>query len=143
MSVLLNMFKKPRKAEVGVPTLVTKNFSAHINKESGIIEGLPPEFVKLLKEQVTESERNRNPEAALSAVLYYSDLSAESGNAKLIHHDHKENTPTKFRENKKFMNDEAIYKEFEEICNKSVDPLKRFIDRKEVGAGASGKYFSL
>ncbi|XP_014218309.1 serine/threonine-protein kinase PAK 1 [Copidosoma floridanum] len=57
--------------EIGLPTNVSHKFHVSKNAETGQIEGLPDSWIRLLNTQITKSEQNEHPDAALQAIKFY------------------------------------------------------------------------
>lgn len=58
-------------AEIGLPTNVSHKFHVSKNAETGQLEGLPESWIRLLNTQISKSEQDENPAAALQAIKYY------------------------------------------------------------------------
>lgn len=59
-------------AEIGFPTNVSHQFHVSKNAETGQLEGLPESWIRLLNTQITKSEQDEHPTAALQAIKFYS-----------------------------------------------------------------------
>lgn len=57
--------------EIGLPTNVSHQFHVSKNAETGQLEGLPDSWIRLLNTQITKSEQNEHPDAALQAIKFY------------------------------------------------------------------------
>lgn len=57
--------------EIGRPTNVLHEFHVSRNKETGLLEGLPTPWMRLLNTQITKAEQDENPNAALQAIKFY------------------------------------------------------------------------
>ncbi|XP_076646376.1 p21 (RAC1) activated kinase 3 [Halictus rubicundus] len=57
--------------EIGLPTNVSHQFHVSKNAETGQLEGLPESWIRLLDTQITKSEQNEHPTAALQAIKFY------------------------------------------------------------------------
>lgn len=58
-------------AEIGPPTNVSHQFHVSKNAETGQLEGLPDPWIRLLNAQLSKSEQNEHPAAALQAIKFY------------------------------------------------------------------------
>jgi len=58
-------------AEIGLPTNVSHKFHVSKNAETGQLEGLPDPWIRLLNTQISKSEQNEHPDAALQAIKFY------------------------------------------------------------------------
>lgn len=58
-------------AEIGLPTNVSHEFHVSKNEKTGQLEGLPDSWIRLLNAQISKSEQNEHPTAALQAIKYY------------------------------------------------------------------------
>lgn len=71
------LFSKNKKranegpTEIGLPTNVAHEFHVSRNKETGLLEGLPVPWLRLLNTQITKAEQDENPNAALQAIKFY------------------------------------------------------------------------
>lgn len=76
---LTKLFSKKRSgpavdtvaAEIGLPTNVSHKFHVSKNAETGQLEGLPDPWIRLLNTQISKSEQNEHPDAALHAIKFY------------------------------------------------------------------------
>ncbi|XP_017891254.1 serine/threonine-protein kinase PAK 2 [Ceratina calcarata] len=59
-------------AEIGLPTNVSHKFHVSKNAETGQLEGLPESWIRLLNTQISKSEQDEHPTAALQAIKFYS-----------------------------------------------------------------------
>ncbi|XP_020280698.1 serine/threonine-protein kinase PAK 1 [Pseudomyrmex gracilis] len=57
--------------EIGLPTNVSHQFHVSKNAETGQLEGLPDSWMRLLNTQISKSEQNEHPDAALHAIKFY------------------------------------------------------------------------
>lgn len=57
--------------EIGLPTNVSHQFHVSKNEETGQLEGLPDPWIRLLNTQITKSEQDSHPRAALQAIKFY------------------------------------------------------------------------
>lgn len=58
-------------AEIGRPTNVSHKFHVSKNAETGQLEGLPESWIRLLNTQISKSEQDEHPAAALQAIKFY------------------------------------------------------------------------
>lgn len=58
-------------AEIGLPTNVSHKFHVSKNAETGQLEGLPDPWIRLLNTQISKSEQDEHPDAALQAIKFY------------------------------------------------------------------------
>lgn len=58
-------------SEIGLPTNVSHKFHVSKNVVTGQLEGLPDRWIQELDKQITKSEQNENPAAALQAIKFY------------------------------------------------------------------------
>ncbi|XP_043259679.1 serine/threonine-protein kinase PAK 3 [Colletes gigas] len=58
-------------AEIGLPTNVSHQFHVSKNAETGQLEGLPESWIRLLNTQISKSEQDEHPAAALQAIKFY------------------------------------------------------------------------
>ncbi|KAH8395534.1 hypothetical protein KR222_000573 [Zaprionus bogoriensis] len=63
--------KKEQISEIGAPTNFQRHFHVSRNQETGDLEGLPTTWVRLMNQQITRDEQDKNPDAAYHAVKYY------------------------------------------------------------------------
>ena len=56
---------------IGNPTNVNHDIHVSKNAVTGQLEGLPSSWKKQIYHQITEDEKNRNPEAVMDAVKFY------------------------------------------------------------------------
>lgn len=63
--------KDERVTEIGMPTNVKQHIHVSKNSETGMLEGLPSSWLRLLNTQITPAEQNENPDAAIQAVKYH------------------------------------------------------------------------
>ncbi|XP_029163083.1 serine/threonine-protein kinase PAK 1 [Nylanderia fulva] len=76
---LTKLFSKKRSgpaadtvaAEIGLPTNVSHKFHVSKNAETGQLEGLPDPWIRLLNTQISKSEQDEHPDAALQAIKFY------------------------------------------------------------------------
>ncbi|XP_077255954.1 p21 (RAC1) activated kinase 3 [Temnothorax americanus] len=76
---LTKLFSKKRSghavdtvaAEIGPPTNVSHEFHVIKNAETGQLEGLPDPWIRLLNTQISKSEQDEHPDAALQAIKFY------------------------------------------------------------------------
>lgn len=57
--------------EIGFPTNVSHKFHVSKNAETGQLEGLPDPWIRLLNTQISKSEQDEHPDAALQAIKFY------------------------------------------------------------------------
>ncbi|XP_034951970.1 serine/threonine-protein kinase PAK 2 [Chelonus insularis] len=57
--------------EIGPPTNVSHKFHVIKNAETGQLEGLPDPWIRLLNTQISKSEQDSHPDAALQAIKFY------------------------------------------------------------------------
>ncbi|KAL7289923.1 serine/threonine-protein kinase PAK 1 [Trichogramma pretiosum] len=57
--------------EIGLPTNVSHKFHVSKNEKTGQLEGLPDSWIRLLNTQISKSEQNEHPDAALQAIKFY------------------------------------------------------------------------
>lgn len=57
--------------EIGLPTNVSHKFHVIKNAETGQLEGLPDPWIRLLNTQISKSEQDSHPAAALQAIKFY------------------------------------------------------------------------
>ncbi|XP_012279643.1 serine/threonine-protein kinase PAK 1 [Orussus abietinus] len=58
-------------SEIGLPTNVSHQFHVSKNAETGQLEGLPDPWIRELNAQISKSEQNEHPAAALQAIKFY------------------------------------------------------------------------
>ncbi|KOX72273.1 Serine/threonine-protein kinase PAK 1 [Melipona quadrifasciata] len=58
-------------AEIGLPTNVSHKFHVSKNAKTGQLEGLPESWIRFLNTQISKSEQDEHPAAALQAIKYY------------------------------------------------------------------------
>ncbi|XP_015186197.1 PREDICTED: serine/threonine-protein kinase PAK 2 [Polistes dominula] len=58
-------------AEIGLPTNVSHEFHVSKNAETGQLEGLPISWIRFLNTQISKSEQDEHPAAALQAIKFY------------------------------------------------------------------------
>ncbi|EFN84656.1 serine/threonine-protein kinase PAK 2 [Harpegnathos saltator] len=58
-------------AEIGLPTNVSHQFHVSKNAVTGQLEGLPDPWIRLLNAQLSKSEQDEHPAAALQAIKFY------------------------------------------------------------------------
>lgn len=58
-------------AEIGLPTNVSHKFHVIKNAKTGQLEGLPESWIRFLNTQISKSEQDEHPAAALQAIKYY------------------------------------------------------------------------
>ncbi|KAK2581108.1 hypothetical protein KPH14_007928 [Odynerus spinipes] len=58
-------------AEIGLPTNVSHQFHVSKNAETGQLEGLPLPWIRFLNTQISKSEQDEHPAAALQAIKFY------------------------------------------------------------------------
>ncbi|XP_012225874.1 serine/threonine-protein kinase PAK 1 [Linepithema humile] len=58
-------------AEIGLPTNVSHQFHVSKNAETGQLEGLPDSWIRQLNTQISKSEQDEHPDAALQAIKFY------------------------------------------------------------------------
>ncbi|KAI4479396.1 hypothetical protein M0804_011181 [Polistes exclamans] len=58
-------------AEIGLPTNVSHEFHVSKNAETGQLEGLPLSWIRFLNTQISKSEQDEHPAAALQAIKFY------------------------------------------------------------------------
>ncbi|XP_068633949.1 serine/threonine-protein kinase PAK 3 [Battus philenor] len=63
--------KDERVTEIGMPTNVQQHIHVSKNSETGMLEGLPASWLRLLNTQITPAEQNENPDAAIQAVKFH------------------------------------------------------------------------
>ncbi|XP_014485371.1 PREDICTED: serine/threonine-protein kinase PAK 2 [Dinoponera quadriceps] len=74
---LTKFFSKKRSgptdtvAEIGLPTNVSHQFHVSKNAVTGQLEGLPDPWIRLLNAQLSKSEQDEHPAAALQAIKFY------------------------------------------------------------------------
>ncbi|KAL0267943.1 UNVERIFIED_CONTAM: hypothetical protein PYX00_010068 [Menopon gallinae] len=56
---------------IGLPSNVKRVYHVTRNNETGVLEGLPNEWLKQLNSQISKDEQNANLPAAIQAVAYY------------------------------------------------------------------------
>lgn len=66
-----NHNKDERATEIGMPTNVKQHIHVSKNSETGMLEGLPSSWLRLLDTQITQAEKNDNPDAAAAALTYH------------------------------------------------------------------------
>nr|XP_031838871.1 serine/threonine-protein kinase PAK 1 isoform X2 [Nomia melanderi] len=57
--------------EIGLPTNVSHQFHVSRNEQTGQLEGLPESWIRLLNTQISKSEQDEHPAAALQAIKFY------------------------------------------------------------------------
>lgn len=60
-----------RATEIGMPTNVKQHIHVSKNSETGMLEGLPSSWQRLLNTQITPAEQHENPDAAAAAVKFH------------------------------------------------------------------------
>lgn len=60
-----------RATEIGMPTNVKQHIHVSKNSETGMLEGLPSSWLRLLNTQITPAEQSENPGAAIQAVKFH------------------------------------------------------------------------
>lgn len=63
--------KEERVTDIGMPTDVKQHIHVSKNSETGMLEGLPTSWLRLLNTQITPAEQNENPDAAIQAVKFH------------------------------------------------------------------------
>lgn len=63
--------KDERATEIGLPTNVKQHIHVSKNSETGMLEGLPVSWIRLMNTQITQKEQSENPNAAYQAVKFY------------------------------------------------------------------------
>ncbi|XP_059057229.1 serine/threonine-protein kinase PAK 3 [Achroia grisella] len=63
--------KEDRVTEIGMPTNVKRHIHVSKNSETGMLEGLPSPWLRVLNAQITPAEQNENPDAAIKAVIFH------------------------------------------------------------------------
>ncbi|XP_049872505.1 serine/threonine-protein kinase PAK 3 [Pectinophora gossypiella] len=63
--------REERATEIGMPTNVKQHIHVSKNSETGMLEGLPSSWLRLLNTQITPAEQNENPDAAIQAVKFH------------------------------------------------------------------------
>ncbi|GBP34765.1 hypothetical protein EVAR_21829_1 [Eumeta japonica] len=63
--------KDERATDIGLPTNVKRNIHVSKNIETGMLEGLPSSWLRLLNAQITQAEQNENPDAAYQALAFH------------------------------------------------------------------------
>lgn len=117
-------------SEIGNPTNFQRHFHVSRNEETGVLEGLPAPWVRLMNAQITRDEQDKNPDAAYQAVKFYNYSIKKKENDAIF---------------KPFITEEAIHEESKEIDNyvnykylhKSQDLDKSEDDRSSDGSGAT------
>ncbi|XP_053604960.1 serine/threonine-protein kinase PAK 1 [Plodia interpunctella] len=66
-----NNRESERVAEIGMPTNVKRHIHVSKNSETGMLEGLPTPWLRVLNAQITPAEQNENPDAAIKAVIFH------------------------------------------------------------------------
>lgn len=66
-----NHNRDERATEIGMPTNVKQHLHVSKNSETGMLEGLPSSWLRLLDTQITQAEKNDNPDAAAAALTYH------------------------------------------------------------------------
>ncbi|CAB3246821.1 unnamed protein product [Arctia plantaginis] len=66
-----NREKEERATDIGMPTDVKQHIHVSKNSETGMLEGLPNSWLRLLNTQITPAEQNENPDAAIQAVKFH------------------------------------------------------------------------
>lgn len=66
-----NKDREERATEIGMPTNVKQHIHVSKNSETGMLEGLPSSWQRLLNTQITPAEQNENPDAAIQAVKFH------------------------------------------------------------------------
>lgn len=99
-----------RVTEIGMPTNVKQHLHVSKNSETGMLEGLPTSWLRLLDTQITQAEKNDNPDAAAAALTYHMYIVKKEKHGE----DEKPFKP--------FVTEEAITEEDKEI--------EKFLDKK-------------
>lgn len=60
-----------RATEIGMPTNVKQHLHVSKNSETGMLEGLPTAWLRLINTQITAAEQSENPDAAIQAVKFH------------------------------------------------------------------------
>ncbi|KZC14346.1 PREDICTED: serine/threonine-protein kinase PAK 2 [Dufourea novaeangliae] len=68
---ITKLFSRKKAAEIGLPTNVSHQFHVSKNAETGQLEGLPESWIRLLNTQISKSEQDEHPAAALQAIKFY------------------------------------------------------------------------
>lgn len=63
--------KDERATDIGRPTNVKQHIHVSKNSETGMLEGLPSSWLRLLNTQISPDEQNENPDAAIQAVKFH------------------------------------------------------------------------
>lgn len=63
--------REERVTDIGMPTDVKQHIHVSKNSETGMLEGLPTSWLRLLNTQITPAEQNENPDAAIQAVKFH------------------------------------------------------------------------
>lgn len=101
--------KDERATEIGMPTNVKQHIHVSKNSETGMLEGLPSSWLRQLNAQISPSEQQENPNAAIQAVAFH--------NFHVLKKEQAENEPCK-----PIVTEEAISKEELE--------MKKFLAKK-------------
>lgn len=125
-------FKKKDQpiSEIGMPTNFQRHFHVSRNEETGVLEGLPAPWLRLMNGQISKDEQNKNPDAAYQAVKFYNYSIKKKENDAIF---------------KPFITEEAIHEESKEIDNyvnyknkhKSQDLDKSDDDRSSEGSNTT------
>lgn len=122
--------KKEPISEIGNPTNFQRHFHVSRNEETGVLEGLPAPWMRLMNAQITRDEQDKNPDAAYQAVKFYNYSIKKKENDAIF---------------KPFITEEAIHEESKEIDNyvnykynhKSLDLDKSDDDRSSEGSNTT------
>ena len=94
--------KKEPISEIGNPTNFQRHYHVSRNEETGVLEGLPAPWLRLMNGQISKDEQNKNPDAAYQAVKFYNYSIKKKENEAIF---------------KPFITEEAIHEESKEIDN--------------------------
>ncbi|XP_037815021.1 serine/threonine-protein kinase PAK 2 [Lucilia sericata] len=94
--------KKEPISEIGNPTNFQRHFHVSRNEETGVLEGLPAPWLRLMNYQISKDEQSKNPDAAYHAVKFYNYSIKKKENEAIF---------------KPFITEEAIHEESKEIDN--------------------------
>ncbi|TMW53992.1 hypothetical protein DOY81_000924 [Sarcophaga bullata] len=97
--------KKEPISEIGNPTNFQRHYHVSRNEETGVLEGLPAPWLRLMNGQISKDEQNKNPDAAYQAVKFYNYSIKKKENEAIF---------------KPFITEEAIHEESKEIDNYST-----------------------
>jgi hypothetical protein len=148
-----NFGSSSKKAQnILAPTGIEWPIHVSTDPETGLLKGLPDDWIKVINNQIPEELQKENPGAVLDAIRCYVEEDVKAYDpppvfSKAQRVERKLREPKSLYLNteildmqKHMISDKILFDEFSKMC-KTSNPRKKYEIKKQIGKGASGVVF--